>query len=363
MAGMTTRRNSPFSPFSEKFDAEILPSPFIGEEENGGKKRRPEKDPFDARVVCPDCQHLAQRKRCMNWKAAGLRAPEVAAGIKAMHQHCPGFARLLPSAQGPPPAPAPTPRPTQTEARPTATEPPQPVQPILKGHDMALTVSEGATGTYTPPEAGTFPARCCALIDLGTQTATYEGETKAARKILVSFEITDSDNRRDDGSPHIVSKRFTASLHPKAGLRKFLEAWRGRPFTAEELKAFDLKTLLGIPCLLGIVHQEKGDRVYANLSSCMKLPKGFAAAPGAEPLVSFDLDAPDWQAFAGLSSRLQAQIAEAPEFAKANPPKTVQLAAAGHAPAQGTAAPAAPPSPPAGAAGSGFDDMADDEPF
>ena len=61
MAGMTTRRNSPFSPFSEKFDAEILPSPFIGEEENGGKKRRPEKDPFDARVVCPDCQHLAQR--------------------------------------------------------------------------------------------------------------------------------------------------------------------------------------------------------------------------------------------------------------------------------------------------------------
>ena len=228
---------------------------------------------------------------------------------------------------------------------------------------MALTVSEGATGAYTPPEAGTFPARCCALIDLGTQTSTFEGETKAARKILVSFEITDSDNRRDDGSPHIVSKRFTASLHPKAGLRKFLEAWRGRPFTAEELKAFDLKTLLGIPCLLGIVHQEKGDRVYANLSSCMKLPKGFAAAPGAEPLVSFDLDAPDWQAFAGLSSRLQAQIAEAPEFAKANPPKTVQLAAAGHAPAQGTAAPAAPPSPPAGAAGSGFDDMADDVPF
>lgn len=37
MAGMTTRRNSPFSPFSEKFDAEILPSLFIREEENGGR--------------------------------------------------------------------------------------------------------------------------------------------------------------------------------------------------------------------------------------------------------------------------------------------------------------------------------------
>lgn len=37
MAGMTTRRNSPFSPFSEKFDAEILPSPYEGEVDNGGR--------------------------------------------------------------------------------------------------------------------------------------------------------------------------------------------------------------------------------------------------------------------------------------------------------------------------------------
>lgn len=369
MDGLTHNRNSPFSPFPVNSVTEILLSPFKGEEKNGDEKRRPGKDPFDTRVLCSDCQFLAQRRRCLNWQAAGLRAPDVAAGIKAMRQHCPGFAPLVPTAQAPPPAPAPTPRPTPTtEARPSATEPPQPVQPNTKDTDMALTVSEGATGAYTPPEAGTFPARCCALIDLGTQTSTFEGETKAARKILVSFEITDTDNRRDDGSPHIVSKRFTASLHSKAALRKFLEAWRGRPFTADELKAFDLKTLLGIPCLLGIVHQEKGDRVYANLSSCMKLPKGFAAAPGVEPLVSFDLDAPDWQAFAGLSSRLQAQIAESPEFAKANPPKAVQLAAAGQAPAAPAAAPAptpapAPAAPPAGAAGSGFDDMDDDIPF
>ena len=120
MAGMTTRRNSPFSPFSEKFDAEILPSPFIGEEENGGKKRRPEKDPFDARVVCPDCQHLAQRKRCMNWKAAGHTPPEVPAGIKAMLQHCPGFAPPLPSAQSLPPAPAAPTRTPPTKTKPLA---------------------------------------------------------------------------------------------------------------------------------------------------------------------------------------------------------------------------------------------------
>ena len=52
---------------------------------------------------------------------------------------------------------------------------------------MALTLSEGATSaTYTPCPAGTFPARLCALIDLGTQTGTYEGEVKSARKLLLT---------------------------------------------------------------------------------------------------------------------------------------------------------------------------------
>ena len=152
---------------------------------------------------------------------------------------------------------------------------------------MSLTVSEGATTAYAPPEAGTFTARCIALIDLGTQRTTYEGEAKSAHKLLLQFEITDPDNRRADGEPFTVSKRFTASLHAKAALRGFLEAWRGRPFTPEELRGFDLKTLLGVPCLLGIVHSSKEGRTFANISSCMRLPKGMAAPAGAlEPIRS-----------------------------------------------------------------------------
>ena len=55
---------------------------------------------------------------------------------------------------------------------------------------MALTLSEGATSaTYTPCPAGTFPARLCALIDLGTQTGTYEGEVKSARKLPLAWCI------------------------------------------------------------------------------------------------------------------------------------------------------------------------------
>ncbi len=221
---------------------------------------------------------------------------------------------------------------------------------------MSLTVSEGATGTYTPPEAGTFTARCIGLIDLGTQTTTYEGETKAAHKLLVQFELTDTDNRRIDGSAHIVSKRFTASLHAKAALRAFLEAWRGRPFTPEELRGFDLKTLLGVPCLLGIVHTSKDGRTYANISSCMRLPKGMPAPAGELPLVRFDLSAPDWQTFALLPQRVQEQIMTAPEYVASKPPARVTIASQ----------PPAPPAPARAApavAGSAFADMDDDIPF
>ena len=201
----------------------------------------------------------------------------------------------------------------------------------------------------------------------------WEGEEKRAHKVLISFEVLDTDNRRSDGSPHLVSKRFTASLHPKAGLRKFLESWRGRPFTAEELAGFDLKAVVGLTCLVGIVHEAKGDKVYANLSSVMKLPKGMPAPSGEIVPVSFDMAAPDWQVFAGLSSRLQAQIAESPEFiALPNKPRTVALGAAPAAtaaatrPATAQPAPAqAMPEPPAYATEPvpDFADMADDIPF
>lgn len=85
------------------------------------------------------------------------------------------------------------------------------------------------------------------------------------------------------------AQRVVGSLHAKAGLRKFLESWRGRPFTAEELAGFDLKAVVGLTCLVGIVHEAKGDKVYANLSSVMKLPKGMPAPAGEIVPVSFDM--------------------------------------------------------------------------
>lgn len=225
-----------------------------------------------------------------------------------------------------------------------------------------MIVFENSTSSFNPPDAGTYTAVLIGMIDLGTQMSTFEGEAKTARKIMLKFEITDSDNRRSDGTAHTVSKRFTASLHERAALRKFLEAWRGRPFTPEELKGFDLAKLLGLPCLLGIVHQERDGRTFAGISSCIKLPKGMTAPPGTEAMQHWDMSGcvpPDWTVFAALPKRLQEAIEASPEFSRLQPPKSVAVAPQATAPAPHQPAPAAA----AAGAGSGFDDVDQDIPF
>jgi hypothetical protein len=180
---------------------------------------------------------------------------------------------------------------------------------------MILTDSTGGAA-FAPCPAGSYLARCIRVIDIGTVTSDYQGETKSARKVLLAFEILDEENRRDDGGPYIISKRYTASLHEKAALRKDLASWRGRDFTPEELKGFDLSAVLGKDAFISVVHTTKDGKTFANLASIMKAPRGMAApeGTGTEPLLLWDLTKPDWDVFAQLSPKLQEQIKASPEF-------------------------------------------------
>ncbi len=234
-----------------------------------------------------------------------------------------------------------------------------------------MILTDNGSSSFTPCPAGSYLARCIQLIDLGTQTSTFEGETKRARKVLVAWEILDDECRRDDGQPFIMSKRFTQSLHEKAALRKTLASWRGRDFTPVELKGFDLKTVLGKDAFLSVIQTDKEGKTYSNIAAVMAKPKGMTTPEGCgnEPLLHFDLSAPNWTVFAQLSSRLQEQIGESPEFKLLTPPATVSLPARTplNTPAPTPPAPAArataPQAPAPAPAGSGFDDMDDDIPF
>ena len=215
-----------------------------------------------------------------------------------------------------------------------------------------MIVSESSTGSYTPCPSGSYLARCVRLIDLGTQTTDFQGEVKTARKMLMAFEILDADTRRDDGEPHVLSKRYTLSLHEKSALRKDLASWRGRDFTPEELRGFDLRSILGKDAFLSVIEAVKGDRVYSNIGSIMRPPRGMVAPEGTanEPLLYWSMShaSPDWSAFASLHPKLLEQVEASPEFQRLSPPKRVSSAPATHASTPSRAAPQrAPAQPPA----------------
>jgi len=130
-------------------------------------------------------------------------------------------------------------------------------------------LSENSSGgNFTPAPAGAHQAVCVDVVDLGMVETEWQGVKKMKPMLRLTWEI---DEHMEDGRPFIASRRFTASLHEKSGLRHFLEAWRGRPFTPDELAGFDLEKLLGANCILNIVHKTNGSDTYANVTSVTPL--------------------------------------------------------------------------------------------
>ncbi len=135
-----------------------------------------------------------------------------------------------------------------------------------------IMVSQGESRQFTPAPAGLHQAVCVDVIDMGILEVTYMNKTKKQPKVRVAWQI---DEQMEDGKPFLVQKRYTASLYEKATLRKELESWRGRPFTTEELDAFDLEKLIGANCQLNIQHVTKEGKLYANVVSIVPLGKNM----------------------------------------------------------------------------------------
>lgn len=185
----------------------------------------------------------------------------------------------------------------------------------------------GGEGNFKKVPPGVYVARCYSLIDMGTQVTDGQYGSKEQHKIRIGFEIFGDDDAGNpltidmDGKmmPLTISKTYTLSLHEKAGLRKDLAAWRGRDFTDEEAKAFDVSKLMGVYCMLNITTSENNGKTYTNIAGITPLPQALKnAKPAAvHDNITFDLDQPDWTAFQNFHEKLQETIKKSPEFAMA----------------------------------------------
>ncbi len=125
-----------------------------------------------------------------------------------------------------------------------------------------------SNSTWVEPEIGNNIAICIRVIDLGTQKNEYQGKTTWKRQSMVIWELPEQKDGEE--KPITISKFYTATLSDKSNLRHDLENWRGRPFTPEELNGFEVKNIIGKPCLLNLVRNDKGKVKIGAVSFILK---------------------------------------------------------------------------------------------
>lgn len=177
-----------------------------------------------------------------------------------------------------------------------------------------LVSDNGGGGTFEQAPVGAHVARCIGLIDIGTHHGEYEGVPNVRHQVIVKWELPNEliADGEFAGKPFTVSEFYTLSLSEKANLRKALTAWRGKEFTEDELKGFDLKNVLNKPCMLQVGRNKK-DR--AKVQAVMSLPKGMEAPAQVNPGIYFSLSEFDGAIYEGLSEGYKRLIGQSDEWA------------------------------------------------
>lgn len=184
---------------------------------------------------------------------------------------------------------------------------------------MSITATNEGGGNYTPLEAGTYPARCYSMIHIGTIQEEFQGEKKIMNKVRISWELPTElkEFKQGEGEkPYSLSKEFTLSLHEKSSLRAFLKSWRGKDFTEEEAKSFDVTKLLGVTCMLSVGHKESKGKVYAEINSVSPIIKGFVVPAQINPTFELNYDNFIMDAFMTLPEFIRKKMEGSLEFKK-----------------------------------------------
>jgi hypothetical protein len=200
---------------------------------------------------------------------------------------------------------------------------------------MSIFVSATSGGNYPerkPIEAGAYAAVCDMIVDLGVQPSPG-GQYAPKRTVLLRFQIPEvrvefTKDGETRSLPAVISRTVGLSLNEKSTLYGLLTSWRGRAFTQDELKKFDLGKVAGKPAFINVTHSVKGDRTYANLTSIMPLPKSMTAPALEGEALVFSTDAPNPDVFDKLPAWVQDKIANRIVEAKAAPQKPAAQPAA-----------------------------------
>ena len=165
---------------------------------------------------------------------------------------------------------------------------------------------------------------CYSVVDMGSQSITWDGETKQQRKVNITFEskvmwkFIDKDTEEEVEKPLVIWNRYTLSMHEKSGLHKMVKSWIGK--TPED--DFNILDLVGKPAIVNVVETEwKDGKIYHNIDSV--LPSKEKAFKLFNPEVKFSLQDYSETEFDKIPKWLQEKIQDSPEYAIALTDNTI----------------------------------------
>lgn len=197
---------------------------------------------------------------------------------------------------------------------------------------MAINATNSGTQRELIP-ASNYIARCYQMIEVGTIQEVILGETKTLRKVRIGWELPEElrvFNTEKGEQPCVISQEFTLSMNEKSNLRKVLASWRGKDFTEEEARCFDVSKLLGVPCMLNIIHKpSKTDpsKIYEQIGSVSPLPKSVKCPDQVNKTVILSYDSFDWAIFESLPDFIKTKMKSSTEFAALQQPNHTSMAA------------------------------------
>lgn len=188
---------------------------------------------------------------------------------------------------------------------------------------MGLIVRKRKASSIPPIDAGTYPAACIGVVDLGQQHS--EKFNNYTEKVLFIWEIPSRTVEVDgETKPRWLSQEFSATLNEKGNLAKMLVSWRGKTFTDQELDdsgaGFNLAQMLGAGCLLQVIVEEKDSGTYNKITSVIGLPVGMPPVAPVSELMAFDIEAWDETVLEKLPEWVQDRIKRSMQYQKQHVP-------------------------------------------
>jgi len=167
---------------------------------------------------------------------------------------------------------------------------------------------------------GNYIARCYKMIHIGTVEEIILGEKKVLNKVRIGWELPTElrvFNEEKGEQPLVIDKEFTLSLYEKSALRGVLKSWRGKDFTEEEAKCFDITKLLGVQCMINIIHKPSkrdASKIYEEIAGITAVPKGITVPAQINSTFCLDYDNFDQAKFNSLPDFIKQKMQTSMEY-------------------------------------------------